>query len=697
MSNRLTEAVWSECDLSPLLDVLARKAGGEPRGTDIDPTPAQSDLVPGWVESSCAAMGLETEPTGVWGFSVDTNLRSTAPALLSIPDRGWIGLLDIRRGQAVLVGRDLSLVRIPIGELSMLLMETPGRGYREELDQMLKSCGIGGKGRERALAAMLPKRLRVTRLATAFPLRTLPGASFWKQLVRDGLVRRSILLCAAHAAEYLLLVGAWYLLGMNVLQGRLDAGWLAAWALVLVTMVPARLCTTWLQGAITISGGGLLRQRLLDGALQLNPEEVKYEGAGRFLGRAIETETIESLALSGGLMSALALVELVVTAAVLLTGAAPWFHAPLLLIWAVLAVALAWRYYRLRDEWTTARLGMTHDLVERMTGHRTRLAQEPPGEWHAAEDQMVQQYVTLAMRMDRAQAVLSGLTARSWLIVGIAALIPAFLEERPAPGAMAISIGGLVLGWQAFRRLTAGLASLAGAAISWRQVAPLFHASARASKTRPTPAAAVSIGETVLDAQNLSFAYAGRAELVLDGVNLEIRRGDRILLEGKSGGGKSTLVSVLAGLREPNSGLLQVGGLDRQTLGSRAWRQRIAAAPQFQENHMLSGPLAFNLLMGCPWPATNAALNEAEQLCRELGLGPLLDQMPAGIMQTVGESGWQLSQGERGRIFMARALLQNPELVIFDESLGALDPETLRQSLACVLHRARTLVVVAHP
>ena len=71
--------------------------------------------------------------------------------------------------------------------------------------------------------------------------------------------------------------------------------------------------------------------------------------------------------------------------------------------------------------------------------------------------------------------------------------------------------------------------------------------------------------------------------------------------------------------------------------------------------------------------------------------------MPGGMMQMVGETGWQLSQGERSRLFMARALLQNPELVVLDESFGALDPETLRLSLECVLRRAKTLMVVAHP
>jgi ABC-type transport system involved in cytochrome bd biosynthesis fused ATPase/permease subunit len=62
----------------------------------------------------------------------------------------------------------------------------------------------------------------------------------------------------------------------------------------------------------------------------------------------------------------------------------------------------------------------------------------------------------------------------------------------------------------------------------------------------------------------------------------------------------------------------------------------------------------------------------------------------------VGETGWQLSQGERSRIFMARALLQGAGLVVLDETFAALDPETMRQTLACVLKRAPSLLVIAH-
>jgi ATP-binding cassette subfamily B protein len=260
------------------------------------------------------------------------------------------------------------------------------------------------------------------------------------------------------------------------------------------------------------------------------------------------------------------------------------------------------------------------------------------------------------------------------------------------------------LAYRALKRLSSGLISVADAVIAWRQVSPLFQAAGR--KQLPgSPAIALTTSaetdeneeQTVMEAHDLVFRYQDRGEPVLKGCSLIIRRGDRLLLEGSSGGGKSTLTSLLVGLRVPQSGLLLLHGLDRQTLGDEGWRRHVVSAPQFHENYVLTETFAFNLLMGRRWPPHEEDMREATAICSELGLEPLLNKMPAGMLQMVGETGWRLSHGERSRVYIARALLQDAEVVIFDESFAALDPENVKLALECVLRRARTLLVVAHP
>ena len=336
-----------------------------------------------------------------------------------------------------------------------------------------------------------------------------------------------------------------------------------------------------------------------------------------------------------------------------------------------------------------------------MVGHRTRLAQQSADRWHEQEDRDLERYLDLSAELDRRAAHLRVLIPRGWLLLSLLALAVPFVSGEASAGSLAVSLGGALFAYWSFWKMVRGLADLAEAAIAWRQVAPIFHAAGRVEKMAPEAAllaAAPMPGESVVvEAHELVFRYGERADPALAGCTLTVRAGERLLLEGPSGGGKSTLGSLLAGLRVPQSGLLLLAGLDRHSLGLDGWRRRAVAAPQFQENHVLTDTFAFNLLMGREWPPRPGDFEEAEAVCRELGLGELLDRMPAGLLQMVGESGWQLSHGEKSRLYIARALLQRAELVVLDESFAALDPESLRRALRCVLARARTLLVIAHP
>ena len=139
----------------------------------------------------------------------------------------------------------------------------------------------------------------------------------------------------AHFLEYLLLMAAWWLMGQAALSGRLDRGWLLAWVLLLFTLIPLRLLSTWLQGLMGIGVGGLLKLRLLAGALRLEPDEIRHQGAGELLGRVIESDAVESLALSGGFLALVAAIELAMSAGVLYAGAGGGLQALSLACWVV--------------------------------------------------------------------------------------------------------------------------------------------------------------------------------------------------------------------------------------------------------------------------------------------------------------------------------------------------------------------------
>jgi ATP-binding cassette subfamily B protein len=523
-----------------------------------------------------------------------------------------------------------------------------------------------------------------------------PEVSFWQQMRAAGLVSHLGALLGTHALEIGFLFASWAFLGSGALSGRLDYAWLAAWALCLTGTVPLRAAARWLEGVVAVGFGGLLKERLMVGAMRLESDLMRRKGAGQLLSEVLESEAIEQMGARGGLQIVLAALELLLAPFVIAFGAAAGAEIILLILWICLSVLLISQNMRRRFSWTKMRLGLTRQLVEKMCAHRTRLAQQAPSEWHQEEDRENEQYAGISETLDRSSAWIETALPRSYVIAAFAVLAQSFLSGNTTLAPLAISFGAILFTSAAIEHMTTWLSPGTAAFIAWRNVKVMFDAAAEADGVQQI-AEMSSISDTILQAQNVMFRHQGRYEPILKGCSLTIERGDFVLLQGDSGSGKSTLVSLLGGLRRPSGGLLLAGGLDPHTVGESTWRHRIAVAPQYHENHIFTAPLSFNLLMGRPYPHSTQDIEEAKDLCYELGLGPLLEQMPAGLDQIVGETGWQLSQGERGRVFLARALLQNAEVVMLDESLGALDPQNLKQCLDCITRRAKTLLLVAHP
>jgi ATP-binding cassette subfamily B protein len=671
---------------------------------------ADEETIGRWIEAVASQFEVEVEPTQSTYGEVERLVRAAGPAVLCLPEddgageRRFLALLRGGRRRIALLGPDLSVRRVRCEVVRAALCRTYEAPQLGTIDALLASAGVPEHQQAQARRVILGEQLAALPIRGCWLLRVSPGANLWTQ-VRQARLRHALpMLIGGYGVAQCLMIVAWFIIGWGALTDQGDGGIFLSWALLLVTAVAFYGLANVAESRLATGAGALFKQRLLYNALRLEPEAIRHQGAGQFLGRVMESEEIELLAKADGFVIVWALVQLGLAAVLLTLGAGGWPHALLLILWLAVAVVLGWRYLRRGYAWSDTHIEMTNDLVERMVGHRTRLMQESREHWHDDEDLILDRYLQRLTKLHRTESQFLALLPRGWMVVGLAGLAWPLVSGQSTPARLAIGLGGILLALQAWSRLAAAAQSSIRVALAWRQMRPLWrvatpHSTARSQATMASPALQVAPenGQFVVTARDLNFRYHDHGRSILQACTLHIRHGDRLLLDGPSGEGKSTLAALLAGLRQPDSGLLLLWGYDRQTVGIQEWRRRVVVVPQFHENHVCTGTLAFNLLMGRRWPPLREDLEAAEAVCRELGLGDLLDRMPAGLQQMVGECGWQLSHGERSRLYMARALLQQPDVLILDESFGALDPENLRRALRCVLRHAPTLLVIAHP
>lgn len=199
--------------------------------------------------------------------------------------------------------------------------------------------------------------------------------------------------------------------------------------------------------------------------------------------------------------------------------------------------------------------------------------------------------------------------------------------------------------------------------------------------------------EHQIELQDIVYAYPNTDKLIFDKANLTIPVGSSVGIVGTSGAGKSTVVDILLGLLEVKSGKILADGKDVNE-NYRAWLKNIGYIPQMI--FMLDDTIRKNVAFGVPEDKIDE--ERLWEVLKEAQLDEFIKTLPEGLDTGIGERGIRLSGGQRQRIGIARALYNNPEVLILDEATSALDNDTEAAIMESInrLHGKKTLIIIAH-
>jgi len=197
-----------------------------------------------------------------------------------------------------------------------------------------------------------------------------------------------------------------------------------------------------------------------------------------------------------------------------------------------------------------------------------------------------------------------------------------------------------------------------------------------------------------INIRDMNFTYAGVDLPALDSINLNIAAGSMTGFIGASGAGKSTLIDCFLGLIEPSSGGLYVDDVIICSNNVRSWQEKLGYVSQVI--YLLDGSLRENIAFGIPSDAVDE--EKIKRAVKKSQLTDFIASLPDGLDSMVGERGVRLSGGQRQRIGIARALYDNPSILVLDEATSSLDTDTERDVMQAIedLHGSTTVLIIAH-
>lgn len=198
--------------------------------------------------------------------------------------------------------------------------------------------------------------------------------------------------------------------------------------------------------------------------------------------------------------------------------------------------------------------------------------------------------------------------------------------------------------------------------------------------------------EGQVEFEDVSFRYEENTEIVLDHINLQVPAGSYVALVGSSGGGKTTLCSLIPRFYDVTSGQIRIDGRDIRDVTLKSLRENIGIVQQ--DVYLFAGTVMDNILYGKP----DASREEVIEAAKNANAHNFIMELPEGYDTDIGQRGVKLSGGQKQRISIARVFLKNPPILIFDEATSALDNESERVVQESLEHLAkdRTTFVIAH-
>lgn len=192
--------------------------------------------------------------------------------------------------------------------------------------------------------------------------------------------------------------------------------------------------------------------------------------------------------------------------------------------------------------------------------------------------------------------------------------------------------------------------------------------------------------------KDVHFTYPGTDNEVIRGLDLVVHPGETLALVGPSGGGKSTICSLLPRFYDVDAGSIRIDGQDVRKVTQKSLHEQIGLVQQ--DVYLFDGTIAENIAYGKP----DATAEEIVEAARRANIADFIETLPDGFETQVGERGARLSGGQKQRIAIARVFLKNPPLLIFDEATSALDNESegAVQAALSELAQGRTTIVIAH-